>query len=72
MENELNSDETEKLIIELLQVNKQMTTTEIKNKISSMKLKCADDPAQVLSKLKYKGQIQSKLSIKARGYIWWI
>ena len=72
MENELNSEDSEKLILELLQVNKQMTTTEIKNKIRSMKLKCADDPARVLNKLKYKGQIHRKLSLSARGYIWWV
>ena len=49
-----------------------MTTIEIKNKMRSMKLKYADDPARVLNKLKYKGQIHCKLPIKAQGHIWWV
>ena len=67
-----NPEETEELILELLKNNKQMTTTEIRNKLIITRSKCPDDPARILSKLKYNGVIKGKLSLKARGYIWWI
>jgi predicted HTH transcriptional regulator len=72
MERKLNLKETEKIILDLLRENKRMTTTEIQNVIRSKDLKCPDDPVRILSKLKYKGQIHSKFSIKNLGYIWWL
>jgi hypothetical protein len=72
MINKLSSAETEEHIIQLLQTNGQMTTKEITIKINNLGLECYDEPVRVLNKLKIKGTVKGKLSIKKRGWIWWV
>lgn len=72
MERELSEDEAEDFILKLLQANKKMSTSDVERKMKGKGLKCMDGPARVLSKLKFKGLIQGKLSIKDRGWVWWI
>ena len=72
MEHELSEDEAEDFVLKLLQENKRMTTSEVEQQMKGKGMKCSDGPARVLSRLKFKGQIQGKLSVKDRGWVWWI
>ncbi|UCH87962.1 MAG: hypothetical protein JSV49_06740 [Thermoplasmata archaeon] len=72
MINEVDEDEAEEMILKLLRENKRMTTSEVELAMRDKGLKCQDGPVRVLSKLKFKGKVQGKLSIKSRGWVWWI
>jgi hypothetical protein len=69
---ELSSDEAEEFIIDLLKAKETMTTSEVEAEMRGRGFKCTDGPARVLSRLKFKGVIQGKLSIKNKGWIWWL
>ena len=72
MEKEIGEDEAEEFVLDLIKNHKRLTTSEVEEKMRGLGLKCTDGPARVLSKLKYKGTIKGKFSIKDRGWIWWI
>lgn len=72
MTEELSTDKAEEFILQLLQENERMTTVEVKQKMNNLGLRCTDGPVRVLSKLKFKGKIHGKFSIKARGWVWWL
>ena len=72
MDKELTDDEAENFVLDLIRTNKKMTTSQVEDKMRGLGLKCTDGPARVLSKLKFKGMVKGKLSIKEKGWIWWI
>ena len=71
-EKEISDDEAEQFVIDLIKENKKMTTSEVEEKMRGMGLKCQDGPARTLSKLKFKGLVQGKFSIKDKGWVWWV
>ena len=72
MDKELSEDEAEEFVFKLLQDKKRLTTNEVEQEMKGLGMRCADGPARVLSKMKFKGRIQGKLSIKDKGWVWWI
>jgi hypothetical protein len=72
MVKELSTDEAEEFVLDLLRSRKKMTTNEVEEAMSGLGFKCIDGPARVLSKLKFKGLVKGKLSIKDKGWVWWV
>ena len=72
MDKEIDDDEAETFVLDLIRSNKIMTTSQVEEKMRGLGLKCTDGPARVLSKLKFKGLVKGKLSIKDKGWVWWI
>ena len=68
----ISKDDIEKYVIELLHQGKQFTTKEIVELAEKDGLSCPDEPVRFLNKMRIKGQINGKLSMEHKGWIWWI
>ncbi len=69
----LKEPDAEKLILSLLgKAEKTLTTREIEQIVQGKGKQCPDSAVRFLSKMRYKGMIKGEISIKHKGWIWWV
>lgn len=60
-------------IVELLKnAGRPLTTVEIEEEVNRLGLKCPDSAARYLNQLRARGQIEGKLSIPRKSWVWWV
>lgn len=73
MPEQLSEPDAEKLIISLLgNADKPLTTREIEETVQGKGKQCPDSAVRFLAKMRYKGMIKGELSVKHKGWIWWM
>ena len=70
--NSIKNDEVQGYIIQLLGRGRKMTTKEIIASAESDGLTCPDEPVRFLNKLRIKGEIKGEVSLKHKGWVWWV
>ena len=68
----LDMDEAVKVVVELLGKEGPMTTIQIEERIMKRGEECPDTVVLFLSKLRLKRVIKGEVSVKHKGWLWWV